>query len=101
NGTRFSSPAQLATVISIVTPEWYTAEMYRSILAADHYNAAVKTKLLSALCNVGSPADIEYVLSQPFTQHNAALLDKIGTIQVQPLTAGSVAAIRNILINNK
>lgn len=98
---RFSSNEQLATVISILTPEWYTAEMYRKLLGAGSYSSEVKTKLLSALSSIGSPEDIEYVLTQPFAQGNALLLDEISKKQVQRVTDGTVNAIRKILINYK
>lgn len=101
DSARFSSNEQLATVISILTPEWYTATMYRKLLGAGNYSSEVKTKLLSALSAVGSAEDIEYMLSQRFTQNNPSLLEEIGKKQVQRVTDGSANAIRSILINNK
>ena len=99
NQTRFSNNGQLAAVISILTPEWYTAKMYLNLLNVGEYPADVKSKLLSALCKVGEPADIEYVLALPFTQKNTQLLEEIGHSKAPALTEKAIRSIQQSIEN--
>ncbi|MBC7904648.1 MAG: DUF1080 domain-containing protein [Gemmatimonadaceae bacterium] len=99
NETRFANNNELGAVISILTPEWYTAKMYRNLLSVAEYPADVKSKLLSALCKVGEPADIEYLLSLPFTQKNAPLLEEIGKGKAPVLTENAIRSIGNTVAN--
>jgi putative heme-binding domain-containing protein len=95
---KFQSNDQLATVISVLTPDWYTAKMYRGLLNAGNYSTDVKTKLLSALCSVGSAEDIEYILAQPGTARNVLLLQEMGKKEALNITPRSVNSLKKILL---
>lgn len=99
NESRFANNNQLAAVISILTPEWYTAKKYRNLLSVGEYPADVKSKLLSALCKVGESADIEYLLSLPFTQKNAPLLEEIAKGKAPALTDNAIRSIQKTVEN--
>jgi putative heme-binding domain-containing protein len=95
---KFQSNDQLAEVISVLTPEWYTAKMYRDLFNSGNYSADVKTKLLSALSSVGSVNDIEYILAQPGTRRNVLLLQEMGKKELSNITPASVNSLKKILV---
>jgi putative heme-binding domain-containing protein len=97
NSFKFENNNQLATVISVLTPEWCTAKTYRDLLKSGEYSAAVKTNLLKALANIGSADDIEYILSLPFTQTNVSLIEAIGKKEFKQVNERTAAYIKNIL----
>ncbi len=96
---QFNTDYQLAVVISILTPEWYSASMYKDLLKKSDYPSAIKTKLLSALANIGSTDDIEYVLSQPGAQQNIILLEELTKKEVSSITPSISNSIQQILSN--
>ncbi len=97
NTIKFENNNQLATVISVLTPEWCTAKTYRDLLKSEGYSSIVKTNLLKALANIGSAGDIEYILGLPFTQTNIPLIEAIGKKEFKQANASTATSIKNIL----
>lgn len=97
----FSSNIHTATVISILSPDWYTADQYRKLLRSGNYSFDVKTKLLSALARVGANEDLEFILMQPFAQNNIFIIDELRKKKVTGITQGTVKAISKMLASGQ
>jgi len=94
---RFANKAQLASVISILQPEWYTGEMYRQLIESGSYAHEVRTGLFSALAVRGQMNDIGYVLRSAFAGNNVKVIEKLAARAVSAVPDNIAALIaRNL-----
>ncbi|GAB3928638.1 PVC-type heme-binding CxxCH protein [Larkinella terrae] len=97
----FKKPAQLAWLVSMLPPSWYTPDHYRKLIQTENLSPEVRRSLLLSLAKTGKAPDIEFILRQPSAQTDAALLENLSKLDVKPVTAVAAANLRNSLSPTK
>lgn len=95
-----SNPKHLALIINKNPPDWLSAEMLRSLMAAPDISHSVKTNLLIALAKKESNKHIGFVIREATQSKNTDLLHKLSSLQPTDIPA-EVSEVLNDLLNTK